>query len=85
MINKEILQKALTLIKNGEWLYICNAIESFTNNEERAFLINYLSEPKNVPKRFRGKKWRGSTVIGLWSWDGKLERVRYLKYLIKTI
>lgn len=85
MTKKQILRKALLLIKTDKYMFTCNAIEATSKCELSGELLKHFREPSNIPEEFRGENWRGSELSGLWTYDAKNERISYLKYLISKL
>lgn len=92
MTKKQIYKKCIELIQSDTVRYICQALDSVACEEcsekakNKVLKLKYhFSNAENIPEEFRGEKWCGTPVAGLWLPDANKERVGYLKYLISKL
>lgn len=85
MTKKEILEKVIEIIASEEKRFICNAIDLVSNCKNAREIKAHFNNPSNIPYEFRGQKWHGDGVAGIWFYGAKEERITYLKHLISKL
>lgn len=86
---KQCLLFLVSMTKNHWQPYICNNSSIMLRDRkidlETFNWVTKQMKPSKVPKELRGENWLGKTNKGLWAWDEREMRIKYLEYLIEQL
>lgn len=92
MTKRKIFKKCIEFVQQDRVRYICQALDAIVREEssikckQKIIKIKeHFQNADNIPEEFRGEKWRGEPVSGLWLPDAHKERITYLRHLISKL